>query len=65
MKVKPSQQRNPRMEKTDRWRLIEYWFRRESRGNDEHFKLVGLITTSLKLIRCRVEEPRAVMVGGR
>lgn len=44
-----------RTEKTDRWKLIEYWFRRENRGNDAHLKLVGLITTFLKLIPGEVE----------
>jgi len=42
-----------------RWKLIEYWFRRENKGRDEHFRLVGLITTSLKLM----EELRAAMRG--
>jgi hypothetical protein len=51
-----------RIEKTDRCKLIEYWFRRENRGSEEHFKLVGLMTTSLKLIPREVEE-RAVMMG--
>jgi len=45
-----------RIEKTDRWKLIEYWFRRENRGNDAHFKLVGLTTTtSLGLISGEIE----------
>jgi len=47
---------------TDRWKLIEYWFRRLNRGSDEHFELFGLTTTSLKLIPGEVEEVRATMV---
>lgn len=39
-----------RRENTDRWKLIEYWFRRENKGNEVHFKLVGLIVTSRRLI---------------
>lgn len=43
----------------ERWKLTEYWFRRENSGKEEHFKLAGLTTTSLKLI---LEEVKDVML---
>lgn len=40
----------------ERWKVIEYWFRSANNGNDEHFRLTGLTTTSLKFILDEMEE---------
>jgi len=41
---------------TYRWKVTEYEFPRVNKGNDEHFRLTGLMITSLKFILGEVEE---------